>query len=322
MHKNQSLESANFADLPKIFKLNNELGSIEISRYGGQLLSYIPKNQKDLFWLSNQISPPPAAIRGGVPICWPWFAKQGIASRFPQHGPVRNMPWKVLESFQSAQKSTISLIPEWNEKATGLSADEIISIQNSKKIIREALGVEWHELDCIQTIELTNTLKQSIKTKNNSGKSIALTQALHSYFAVADVMNCSIKGLENCFFTDKLKPELSEITPQINQLSLNSQNLTTVDRIYHLPQHNQHQFQIHDGGQQRIIEVQTQGCLSVVVWNPGSQTASGMADVGEHQWRQFICLEAANALPHSIVLAPLEESSFSQTIQTHSYTPN
>ncbi len=322
MHKNRTQESANFADLPKIFKLNNELASIEISRYGGQLISYIPKNQKDLFWLSNQISPPPAAIRGGVPICWPWFAKQGVASQLPQHGPVRNMPWKVLESYQSAQKSIIRLIPEWNENATGLSADEIISIQNSKTIILEALGVEWHELDCIQTIELTNTLQQSIKTKNNSRKSITLTQALHSYFAVADVMNCSINGLENCFFTDKLNPELSEITPQINQLSLDNKDLTTVDRIYHLPNANQHPFQIQDVGQQRIIKVQTQGCLSVVVWNPGSQTASKMADVGEQQWRQFICLEAANALPHSIVLAPFEESSCSQTIQSLPYTPN
>lgn len=322
MHKNRTQESANFADLPKIFKLNNELASIEISRYGGQLISYIPKNQKDLFWLSNQISPPPAAIRGGVPICWPWFAKQGVASQLPQHGPVRNMPWKVLESYQSAQKSIIRLIPEWNENAIGLSADEIISIQNSKTIILEALGVEWHELDCIQTIELTNTLQQSIKTKNNSRKSITLTQALHSYFAVADVMNCSINGLENCFFTDKLNPELSEITPQINQLSLDNKDLTTVDRIYHLPNANQHPFQIQDVGQQRIIKVQTQGCLSVVVWNPGSQTASKMADVGEQQWRQFICLEAANALPHSIVLAPFEESSCSQTIQSLPYTPN
>lgn len=315
MNKNQEQENPNFVIFEQKFRLKNNFASIEISQYGGQILSYTQNSQKDIFWLSNNISPPPSAIRGGVPVCWPWFAKQGVANEMPQHGPMRNMPWTVLECITSPNLCEIKLVPQWNEDAENLSMEDVDNIQKSKQLLHTVLDIEWHEIDLIQTFKLSNVLEQRLETHNKSNKTILLTQALHSYFAVADAMTTTLKGFDNLFFTDKLQTQLSEVTPQKQDIQLNNTNLSSIDRIYHLTHIESQQFQIHDTGNDRVIQVNTIGSQSVVVWNPGASTASQMQDVGEKQWASFFCLEVANALPHAISLAPKQKTCLGQIIE-------
>jgi glucose-6-phosphate 1-epimerase len=233
----------------------------------------------------------------------------------PQHGPMRNMPWTVLECSTSPNYCELQLIPQWNEEAKNLSPQEILSIQKSKQLLRTALGIEWHEIDLIQIFKLGNTLEQRLETRNKSKKNISITQALHSYFAVADAMNTSLKGFDNLFFTDKLQSQLSEVTAQKQDIQINHTDLSSIDRIYHLTHKQAHNFEIHDYGNQRVIQVQTIGSQSVVVWNPGAAIASQMQDVGEQQWTSFFCLEVANALPHAVILAPDQTTCLGQIIQ-------
>ncbi len=273
-------------------KLSTRHGSAVLALHGAHVLSWQPTGQRDVLWMSPESKPEPAAIRGGVPVCWPWFAKQGQAPTAAQHGPVRNLRWQVSAVHAASQDSiALSLVPE----TPGLAAAEGVP---------SGLNVR---LD----IELGVNLRQSLHTQNNSGAHFPLTQALHTYYAVSDARRVHISGLQGLSYTDRLRDLAVDTQREPFRLD------QACDRTYVHPESlsvSRH-YVIEDADWQRCIEIEVQGSRSVVVWNPGAAIARGMVDVPDEGWPGFFCVEATNAGADVIDLAPGESHVLTQILR-------
>ena len=272
-------------------RLSTRHGTATIALHGAHLLSWLPAGQRDVFWLSPDSPPEPAAIRGGVPVCWPWFAKQGRPDDALQHGPARLQPWQVSAVHAcSDDEISLSLAPCANASLAALTPGLQVSL-------RTTLG---------------QTLGQTLHTRNLGMQTFHLTQALHSYFAVSHAAQVGIEGLAGLPYRDKLRGMAADI--QQAPFALDQ----ACDRIYHAAPDAGSAFTgryaLVDAGWQRRIVIDTQGSQSVVVWNPGSEGARKMADVPDGGWQGFFCIEAANAGPDVIALVPGAEHSLGQTL--------
>ncbi|MEO6322355.1 MAG: D-hexose-6-phosphate mutarotase [Polaromonas sp.] len=264
---------------PQLPATKTRHGTATLALQGAHLLSWIPTGQRDVFWLSPQSLPQPAAIRGGVPVCWPWFARQGMPADALQHGPVRNLPWEI-SAIHASSDDEVSLSLEPCERFA-LAPDLRVSLR----------------------ITLGKTLSQTLHTRNLGTQPFQLTQALHSYFAVGDAMQTGIEGITGLPYLDKLRGMAADI--QRTPFAFD----TACDRIYHhaaqgSPDKSKHRYTLKDPVWQRRIVIDTRGSHSVVVWNPGREGARAMADVPDDGWQEFFCIEAANAGANVISLAP------------------
>jgi glucose-6-phosphate 1-epimerase len=270
-------------------RLHTLHGDAVLALHGGQLLSWTPRGERDVFWLSPQLRPLPAAIRGGVPICWPWFARQGAPAQRVQHGPVRNLTWRLTDVHANDEQVSIGLAPQPH----GPDA--------------------WpYGLELQQTICLGHGLTQTLHTHNAGSAAFSLTQALHSYFAVGDAARVGIEGLQHLRYRDKLLGD-SEHTQQL-PFALD----TACDRIYGAAGGH---YALLDPVWQRRIVIESSGSRSLVVWNPGAEQAAAMPDVGASAWPHFFCLEVANAGADSITLAPGQGHRLTQSIRVERSRP-
>lgn len=251
----------------------------QISRFGGHLLSYATKQQDNYLWLSNTaVLDGSKAIRGGVPICWPWFGPaQGEFSGEPQHGYIRNVNWQLQTIEGDDTELTLELAPELSDE------------------LKEKLGlsarIRFHFKD-----DLTITLS----TTNECEQPRPLSQAIHSYFYVRDINNTKLMGLENSQYIDKLT-NTTETQHGAVQIS------GSVDRVY---LSNAPKLMLDD--ESRKIIISGSGHDSVVVWNPWRELAANMADFDDNGYQTMICVEMANT--QGLTLAPGKTYHLSQTI--------
>ena len=280
-------------------QLRNAHGTVIVSLYGGQVLSWTPVGHQDVFWLSSQAKPAPAAIRGGVPVCWPWFGKQGMPQGAMQHGPVRNVIWKV-SACQAGENGAVLLSLEPDRTTAG----------------GDAVDAYAEHLEVRLDIELGSSLRMALSTCNRGPESFALTLALHSYFAVGDVEQVQLQGLENLRFDSRVEGTHGSL--QMGAFKLH----TLCDNTYaQANQRAEHQYLLTDPVWQRQIRLTTLGSQSCVVWNPGADGAAAMADVPDAAWKDFLCVEAANAGPDVVTLAPGAQHQLQQTLNCQVWPP-
>ena len=275
------LTVANHAGYPCLHLSTNH-GLAIISLHGGHLVSWIPKGQRDVFWLSPQALPQPNAIRGGVPVCWPWFAKQEMPDGAMQHGPVRNAMWRLTAvNAASPERVEVSLSPA-------------MTSGGSDPVARYAAGLELN-----LNIVLTDELTQTLVTTNSGPTTRVLTQALHSYFAVGNAQSVHVDGLQGAHYTSRL--DALGLLEQTGDVTMGD----AIDRTYLQSQgQKNYSYRLVDPVWKRVIEIETTGSRSMVLWNPGALTAKAMADVPAGGWRDFFCLESTNAGEDRIQLVP------------------
>jgi glucose-6-phosphate 1-epimerase len=279
-------------------QLRTRHGTAVIAMHGAHVLSWVPAGGREVFWLSPASLPEPAAIRGGVPVCWPWFAKQGQTADAAQHGPVRNLAWQIMDiSHCSDDEITFSMEPAAQAKAAPVEA--------------LAAGVPAG-LRVRVSITLGRTLCQTLHTDNLGTAPFVLSQALHSYYAVSHAQRVSIEGLQGLTYTDRLRALAQAVQDQPFALGL------ACDRTYEhppvAPASEHRRYTLVDTAWQRRIDIDVTGSRSVVVWNPGSETARQMVDVPDEAWPDFLCIEAANAGPDVIRLEPGAGHQLTQTL--------
>lgn len=271
-----------FLGLPALL-IRTPLATAALSLHGGQLLSYVPDGFDDLLWLSPDSKHAPNAIRGGVPVCWPYFGRQGQEADVPQHGFARNTAWTLVEATNGPDgETTIELsLPE--HAGTPLR-----------------LG---------QTLHIGRGLTQSLTTRNTGTTPVSFTQALHTYFRVGDAQRVQVSGLENLGYADKYdgREHLQGGAWDLHD----PRDPGRSDRIYHRAGGR---YTLHDPVLRRRIELVTCGSHSLVVWNPGEQGIGAISDAPADGWRHFVCLEAANAGEDVIELAPGETHALQQTM--------
>ena len=270
-----------FSGLPG-WRLRFGVAQLDICQQGAQILSYFPDTeQPPLIWLSDCAEYVKGqGVRGGVPICWPWFgaieynpaAVQNMTTvDAPFHGLARTVDWQLLES--SAERDAVRLTLQL-DASQGLA--------------------DWPHAAMLQLqIELGERLTIGLQNHNLGGEPLAISQALHTYFAVSDIRQVTVQGLENCPYHETL--ENWQLRKQGGALSFTGET----DRVYlHVPQH----LQIIDPGWQRRIHLRTQGSHSAIVWNPWIDKAHTLSSFASDAWQQMLCIENANVLNDHLLL--------------------
>ncbi|WP_235974273.1 D-hexose-6-phosphate mutarotase [Luteimonas deserti] len=256
-----------------------------VALHGGHLLSYVPVGQTDVLWLSPGAKPPPHAIRGGVPVIWPYFGRQGQPETLPSHGFVRTLRWHVVSATRE-DDGAIRLV---------LAPPPLAGL----------------ELDLTMELRVGDTLEQTLVTRNRGTHEIAFSQAMHTYFRVSDVSRVQVQGLEGLRYLDKNDGYAAHV--QRGDWVLDEpRDPGRSDRIY---TDAPGRYRLRDPDADRMIDLQVDGGRTLVVWNPGEAGAARMDDVGG-AWRGFLCLEAANAGAELVELAPGATHRLTQTIRS------
>jgi glucose-6-phosphate 1-epimerase len=272
------LREGSFHGLPALI-IETPQCTAAISLFGAHVLSFVPAGHTELLWLSPTTRTPPLPIRGGVPLCWPYFAKQGQRETAHQHGTARIEQW-VLSRARSLSDGAIELV--------------LSPVDDAKRSIRVAL-----------TVRFGATLAQTLVTSNHSEEPFTLTQAFHSYFRVADATKISIEGLKGHRYLDKFQ-NFAEGT-QVGAFTLDTQ----CDRVY---QRLSGPYSLIDPTLQRRITLRSEGSRTLVVWNPGAEVVKTFVDIPHDAWRDYFCLEVANAGEEVAVLAPGASTQLTQIV--------
>lgn len=257
-------------------EINNAKAHATISTYSGQVLSYRPKSQKDdlLFVSDRAYYEEGKAIKGGIPVCWPWFGADPDDLGRPAHGFVRNRQWEVTGSESLANGSTKVILG-------------MVDSDETRKI--------WpHTFKLSIEITVGDSLKVALVTRNSGDKSITISQALHTYFYVGDISKVQVLGLDGIDYLDKVDG-FAEKT-QSGPVTINGE----VDRIY---KGVTGELVIEDESLGRKIRIASSGCSTAVVWNPWSEIAASMGDLDDDDYKKMICVETANAGPETVEIA-------------------
>ena len=256
--------------------IQNRNARAKIALQGAHVFQYERVGGAPLLWLSEKsFFEQGKAIRGGIPICWPWFGRQKTDPAGPQHGFARNMVF------------TLRGIDETDP----LTSHITLELQHSGLTLKL-----WpHQFTLQVVISVGVTLCVSLVTKNMDAMPVAITSALHTYFRISDISNVFVKGLENKAYFDALTRE-NKIWQ--GRVAIDEE----VDRIY---QQVAYPLTLHD--QNRVVHIDSKGSASAVVWNPWIKKCAAMGDMPDNAYRTMLCIETANALNDGRVVAPGEE---------------
>lgn len=254
-------------DMPLV-NIQNQQASAVISLQGAHLLSWIPNGEEDVIWLSKDASfSPGKSVRGGIPICWPWFGAHQSNSSYPAHGFARTVNWQVSSTQELPTGETqITFILETGQ-------------------LPESLQLMWPYQTTVEYImTIGKQLSLVLITHNNSHQAITIGQALHTYFNVQNVTDVNIYGLEDKVYLDK--PDNFKQKKQTGPITIDQE----VDRVYL----NTADDVIIDNKKRKIV-INKQGSESTVVWNPWKEVAEKMGDLGDNGYLNMLCVESANA---------------------------
>ena len=247
--------------------VGNSLATATIALQGAHVMTWAPRKQRPVIWLSKFAKfAPGKSIRGGVPVCWPWFGAHATEAKFPGHGFARTVQWEVV--------STEAL----RDGATRLTF----------RIVQdEATRAQWPQAsEALNVVTVGKALEIALVTRNTGSAPFTLGDAFHTYFEVSDIRDCRIHGLGSCPYLDKV--DGGKKNQQVGPVAIGEE----VDRIY---LDSVADVLIDDPGYQRRIRVSKRGSRSSVVWNPWIEKAAKMGDFGPDGYLNMVCVESTNA---------------------------
>ena len=240
---------------------------------GAQVTSWVPAGGEPVLWLSPRAHLETGrAIRGGVPICFPWFGSGRTGDLAPAHGFARTAPWRLVD--EATSNGDITLAYRLTDAEAGADAFP-------------------HPYHAAYKIVLGEVLELALTVTNIGDEPFEFEEALHAYLAVGDVRDVRVEGLDGVEYVDKVG---GGVPRQAGPLRFTEET----DRVY------------RTGGPVRLVDpvlgrtvvVETAGAADVVVWTPWTDKAAAAGDIGAEAWTQFVCLEGANALDDAVGLDP------------------
>ncbi|WP_019617207.1 D-hexose-6-phosphate mutarotase [Psychromonas ossibalaenae] len=263
----------------EILNIEHPQASALISLMGAQLLQYKPKGQAEVLWLSDDcIWDTVTPLRGGIPICWPWFGK----SKTPAHGIARTACWSIDNIIDSPSNVQLTLILT--------DSEESLSVWPYKFIITLKLIIG-------------SSLSLKLTTKNISKESLCYSGAFHSYFDLQNIQHTQLTGLGRNYLNSVDNGESRQLKSTLTFNNPLDYVFTETDSTIAIEEKN------------RTILVNSQGNDSYVIWYPGEQGAKATQDMPDDAYNKMLCVEPAIfCLP--ISLKKNESHSLSMTITT------
>ncbi len=278
-----------FAELEEdlvFIMVSNKHADAEICLYGAHVTSFKPRGNMDLLWMSPESSfEVGKPIRGGIPVCFPWFGPHKTDIEKPQHGFARLMYWDVISTGTNSAAETVVKL--------GLKSSE------------ETKAYWPCDFYAELTIVVGKKLTETLKVTNTSNEPFTYTCALHTYYNLSAIDSISIEGLSGLTYYNQLtgengvqEEEKLEIADALTRHYLDTETPVIID----------------DSAFRRRIKVDKTGSKVTTVWNPGAETCANIGDLPDDGYETFVCIEATNAFDYPINLNPDESFETSAII--------
>jgi glucose-6-phosphate 1-epimerase len=252
-------------------------GSAEIYLHGAQVTGWRPAGGDDVLFLSTRSRfAAGTAIRGGVPICFPWFGPHPTDPSAPSHGFARVLPWRLLGARDAGDDVVVEL-----------------GLQDSA----ETRAGAWpHPFRATYRVTVGATLRLELEVTSTGTEPVTFEEALHTYLAVGDVRRIEVTGLEGTGYRDKVAGG-ALVAGAADPVRLTGET----DRVY---LGTDATGVVRDPAGGRDVVVGKDGSATTVLWNPWAEAAAAMADLADDEWTGMVCLETANVGDAAVTLAP------------------
>jgi glucose-6-phosphate 1-epimerase len=269
-----------------IVRVTTPAVAAEISLYGAQVTRWKPAGAEEVLFLSEKSYWEPGhAIRGGVPVCFPWFGDKADDPRAPKHGFVRTREWR-LDSLSALDDSSVIMV----------------CITESDATTRPL----WpHEYCVVYRITLGVKIRLELTVINKGKTPMRFEEALHSYLRVGNVQEVTVRGLDGITYLDKTDAFREKV--QNGEVTITSET----DRIF---VKTRGAVDVMDDSLGRIVRTEKTNSETTVVWNPWREQAAKLADFADDEWQHMVAVEGSNVQSAAIQLAPGKEHTMGITL--------
>ena len=262
--------------------VKNSSASAKIALQGAHIFEFVKNAEEPLLWLSDSCEfEYTKAIRGGIPVCWPWF---GMNGKLPQHGFARTSLWEFVSAKESDADTT----------------ELLFRLQETK----ESLKLWAYRFELLLHVKISKSLEISLTTKNRDTKEFKITQALHSYFNISDIGDIHIEGMQDRDCFDALSQKYSI---EKGAISFDSE----FDRVY---QGVKNPIVLVD--KNRKITIKNTNSASAIIWNPWIEKSKRMSCLRDDDYLRFVCIESANAMEDFKIIKPDESYTLKALISS------
>jgi glucose-6-phosphate 1-epimerase len=278
---------AGHGGLPKV-RVTSRAATAEISLHGAQVTQWKPAGAEEVLFLSEKSYWDAGhSIRGGIPVCFPWFGDKADDANAPKHGFVRTKEWR-LDSMNALDDGSVT----------------VVCITESDVATRP-----WwpHEFCVAYRMTVGAKLRLELTVINSGKTSMRFEEALHSYLRVGQVQDVAVRGLDGLAYLDKTDDFREK--RQAGDIRFSGQT----DRIYLKARDA---VDVVDGMIGRIVRTEKVNSENTVVWNPGMEQTAKIPDFGDDDWQQMVCVEGGNVQTAAIELNPGEEHTLRITLST------
>lgn len=247
----------------------------EIYLHGSHVTGWQPRGAQQVLFVSAQSRwEEGRAIRGGVPICFPWFADKADDPQAPAHGFVRTTGWTLESIVQSGSAVTVAM--------------STVSSASTKR---------WWPADfrLVHRATFGPELTAELELTNTGTTPLRFEEALHAYFRVGQIDKLRVSGLAGVDYVDKT--DSSRKKTQEGAIAIVSET----DRVY---LDTQHAIELEDAALGRRVGIAKEHSLTTVVWNPWIAKSKALSDFGDAEWTTMICIEASNVADFAVSLEP------------------
>lgn len=256
-----------------VLEINHPAATARIALHGGHVMDWTPAGEDPVLYMSpDAVIELGKPIRGGIPICWPWFGPHATDAEKPAHGFVRTQIWTLDEIVSTTDRVEV-----------------VLSLQSSE----ETRAIWPHDFALQLRVSIGGELEVTLVVRNPGPAAWTMTGALHTYFGVADVSLVVIRGLHGTQFIEgRLSPEKRL---QVGVVKIDQE----VDRVYF----SDAAVEVEDAAGARTLVIEKVGSRSTVVWNPWIEKSKRLADLPDNDYPRFLCIETTNAGEDSVTLA-------------------
>jgi len=261
-------------------EITGPFGEGELYLHGAHVTSWKPAGNEEVLFVSTKSRwEEGQAIRGGIPICFPWFRAKSDDLHAPAHGFVRTKQWQLESIVEKDNGVAVTMFTQSDEHTR-----------------------KWWpgEFRLAHRVTFGSELRLELVCTNTGTTPFRFEEALHTYNRIANIQDARLQGLDGVSYLDNT--ESNKKKTQHGDVIIAS----PTDSAYC---NTQNEVDLLDANKKRRVRLRKEHSLTTVVWNPWGEGAARLQDLGDGEWRQFLCVEASNVMDAAIHLAPGEEQT-------------
>jgi glucose-6-phosphate 1-epimerase len=272
--------------LPAPLSGQNDVSSWAIYDHGAHVSSWAPAGHEDVLWMSRHaVFEPGCAVRGGVPIVFPWFGSGRTGDLTPAHGFARRSEWSLLDVTRES---------------------DVVRVRHTLTSGQATSPSFPFAYRATSEVSFGDRLDLRLTVENAGDEEFSFEEALHTYLTVGDIHAVTVRGLDGATYLDQVAPDGPVTRVQDGDVDF----VGETDRIYS----SGADVVVVDPALRRTLTITTSGSADIVVWNPWVDKARALADFGDDEWRTMLCIEGGNLRGSAVTLAPGQAHTLSYSV--------